>query len=35
MPLRVKANENFGVDLSVIKFGKPVEFIFIRTVFES
>jgi len=26
VPLKVKSNENLGVNLSVIKFGKPVEF---------
>jgi len=26
VPLKIKSNENLGVNLSVIKFGKPVEF---------
>jgi len=34
VPLRVKTNENLGVDLSVVKFGKPVEF-YIHIDFDS
>lgn len=34
VPVRVKSNENLGVDLSVIKFGKPVEF-YVSTDFDS
>ncbi len=34
VPLKIKSNENLGVNLSIIKFGKPVKF-YASTDFDS